>query len=319
MKHCSAPWDSIQINWKGQISPCLCSIQHYRGYYGNLLEQPLEEILNSIWMSDFRKSILDQSFKWCNPRTCSNLSNLKSVETVPILSRLPKEIMLQLDKNCNLKCASCRNENIYAKEINQSVLNILENLSQSYKNSTDIVELYADGAGDVFASQAYLEYFTNSMIPENFRFKISTNGNLVTKNLDLIQKIKHKIQAVTISLDASNYETYKKIRGGNFNIVIDGIRELVNMGIIVNTEFVLQYLNYKEIVDYISLVQELGVSHIGVNEIYRWPHMSQEWWNQNKIENNSNIDYNFLSESLKVLEDVNRESSNHLRTLLKLG
>lgn len=318
-KFCSSPWDTIAVNQFGQISPCLCGIQHTRGYYGDLNQQSLKEILESQWMQEFRQSIIDQSYRWCNPKTCSKLWNLDTVEHLDFLDQLPSlptSIMLQLDKNCNLKCASCRTKNIYSNAINQQVLNILAQLSRDYAKFNLPVEIFADGLGDIFASAAYLEYFTNYDIPQNFRFILTTNGNLITKNLDLINKIQPKLQSVTVSLDAATDRTYRAIRGGNFNIVLDGIKELTKLGIPVNTEFVLQYLNHKEVVDYIQLCQDLGISHIGVNEIVRWPHMSLAWWNQNKIQENDQVDYKYLENAVEVIRTVNAEAADTLQRML---
>ena len=56
-------------------------------------------------------------------------------------------------------------------------------------------------------------------IPKCFRFRITTNGNLITKNLDLLENIKDQISEVTVSLDAGTSDTYKEIRGGSFKDV----------------------------------------------------------------------------------------------------
>lgn len=318
---CSSPWTRISINNQGQISPCLCGVLHTKGHYGDLTKQSLKEIVESPWMMEMKNSVVDQTFKYCNRRTCSTFSNLERIESldhVKTMPKLPTELMLQLDKNCNLKCASCRTENIYSKEIDQQVLTILNRITEDYQDVDYTVELFADGLGDIFASQAYLHWFRTADIPSKFRFILTTNGNLILKNLDIIERIQPQLSAVTVSLDASTPETYKAIRGGNFEIVLNGIRELVNRGITVNTEFVLQKLNHLEISEYIELAQSLGVSSIGVNEMFKWGHMTNTWWADNRIVNNDQIDRKKISKSLKKLDEVNHESAQHIRRALNI-
>ena len=46
-----------------------------------------------------------------------------------------------------------------------------------------------------------------------------------------------------VSFDAATSSTYKDIRGGNFDLVVEGVRQMVEEGIKVSTQFVAQYKN----------------------------------------------------------------------------
>jgi MoaA/NifB/PqqE/SkfB family radical SAM enzyme len=274
---------------------------------GNLNQHSLKELFNSDWIKDFRTTVVDQSFKFCDPVHCGNIWNLDHVDSFDRIEKnplLPTHLFLQdIDRNCNLACPSCRNDFIYSKEVNKTAETILNNLVDVYKDYQGIVFLYGDHAGDAFASSAYKQFFARPDFPKCFKLCINTNGNLLTKNLDLIEKIRDQIDYINVSFDASNSHTYKIIRGGNFNIVCEGVTALIKMGIRVHTNCVVQYKNYREILEYRNLCRELQISQIGLNKIKFWPHMSMQWWIENNIDDNPNVDYDFLRFALSELKN----------------
>jgi MoaA/NifB/PqqE/SkfB family radical SAM enzyme len=209
-----------------------------------------------------------------------------------------------IEKNCNLKCASCRSDLIWSKEVNPKVEHILNTLVDDYKTFNKDVWFQCDTWGDIFASAAYKNFFRRDDLPKCFQFNLSTNGNLITKNLDLLEKIKSQIFSVIISLDAANPETYKIVRGGKFEIVLDGIKAMKDMGILrINTAFVVQQKNHKEVLDFYHLCRDLGIDYITLNEMVNQPHMTNEWWELNQIRENPTVDYSYLIDALKFIKN----------------
>ena len=306
LKFCSEPWDTINIHYDGQIGSCLCAAWNHVGWIGNIRTQTLKDIVNSYKITQFRKTIIDQSFKYCSKTDCGKLWNLDQVDDLDSVqihqTDLPSSLHLHLDKNCNLKCQSCRNSNIYSKEVDQRTYDILSKLTQEYQDYQKPVFVYGDGIGDIFASSAYQKWLREDQLPKCFKFCITTNGNLITKNLDLLTKLQSQIDIVIVSFDASTSSTYKEIRGGDFGIVVEGVRQMVNLGISVSTQYVVQYKNYREILDYVALVKELGVKHIGLQLLDFWPHMNQDWWQANQLNNNPDVDYAWLINALTILK-----------------
>ena len=307
-RFCSQPWTHASILENGNVISCSCPNWHTHTGYGNINEIPLTEIMRSSNANQFKKVVVDQEFTFCKPSVCGQFWKLsdadKLVENFDFVENLPKlptNIMLGIDKNCNLKCASCRNSNIYSPSVNENAFNILKKLSNTYKDFDQPVEINCDGTGDVFASSAYQHWFRQEYIPDCFKFSLTTNGNLIMKNLDLIDQLGSKLQQVVVSLDAATFETYKKVRGGNFDIVLEGIQQLLNRRIQVLTQYVVQYENYKEILDYVALCKRLGVKYIGLQKITHWSHMTSDWWNANNLDQNPNVDSTFLKESLLEL------------------
>lgn len=301
LKFCSQPWDIVNISNDGSVGSCICYAWNHSKPMGNLLDNPLSEIINSSVAQKFKTSILDQSFSLCNPVLCPQLDNLQFVDNLQNIDvpQLPTTLALGIDSSCNLKCASCRNFQTYSTDVNPNAQLILDQLCKEYQNFNQPVYVYGDGSGDCFASAAWREFLNRDDLPNCFRFNLTTNGNLLTKNLDLIHKIKPQLHSVIVSLDAATADTYKKVRGGNFDLVLAGIRELVNLDIPVHTQFVLQYLNYQELNQYQQLTMSLGTATFGLQKLFRWPHMSNQWWLENQLENNKKIDQDLLLNSLR--------------------
>lgn len=320
-KFCPQPFNTINIHNNGDVIPCLCGDWHTVSAIGNLCDNNLQHIINSNRSIEFRDSIIDQSFKFCKP-TCANYWNLKTVNDFNGINyKLPTTILLSIDRNCNLKCESCRTNNIFSTDINETANIILSNLIETYKDYTEPVRIQCDGSGDIFASATYKQFFSNTELPKCFEFVITTNGNLITKNLDWFSRISQQIIEVEVSFDAATPDTYKQVRGGNFNLVIQGVKDLINLGIPVRSQFVVQQKNYKEILQYKDLAKQLGINHVGYQCISRWWHMSNNWWDQNKLENNCNVDYDFL---IPALAEIQQEEpycglSGALKGLIEKG
>ena len=302
LNFCSSPFTTVNILGDGRVGLCICNVWHNKQFMGNLFDNSLRDLFSSAWMQEFKDSIYDQSFRYCTDR-CSKLHNLDKIENFNDIDRnpvLPTIIYLQdIDRTCNLRCASCRLTTDYSPAINLNAKKILDRLIDDYQGFNQSVMICGDGMGDVFSSAAYLDFMHNPKLPECFKFAFNTNGTLLTKNIDLIKKLRHRFTGVCVSFDASSADTYKDIRGANFNIVLDGVRQVIDLGINVTTSFVLQRKNYKEILEYKELGKSLGVTFIGMEKIKRWGHMTEEWWNENQIDDNSNIDYNFLIPALE--------------------
>jgi Fe-coproporphyrin III synthase len=89
---------------------------------------------------------------------------------------------------------------------------------------------------------------------------------LLTSGLSLAKhaaRVASLFEAVTVSLDGTNSDTYAAIRGLNaFDKVCSGIRAAVAAGVDVNVRVTLQRANYRELPRFVTLARELGVRQI---------------------------------------------------------
>jgi radical SAM protein with 4Fe4S-binding SPASM domain len=305
MKFCDQPWTTFTITADGSMVPCLCGIWNTVGPIGNVINQDLNEILQSQKLKSFKETILDQSFGNCT-NICPHLPILPNVDTIEKDSEqlfLPTHLLLGIDQNCNLRCESCRSENIFSKTRNKNADIILEKIQTTFANQQ--VTLQCDGYGDVFASESYKNFFAN--IDKNFNLHIITNGNLITKNQNLIEKLSNQILSVDVSIDAATPDTYSNTRGGVFDKVIDGIKLLVEQKIKVNLSFVVQEKNYTEVMPAYELAVNLGCHSINFHKLEKWSHMTDSWWNRNKLDDNPSVDLSSLKKNFEYFKTLPKQ------------
>ena len=326
-KFCDAPWTSVSVLENGGVTSCMCPDWTYV-FIGNILKNSLEEIYdNSEKLYKIRQSVIDGNFGWCKTGHCSLLNNLPDASDNPWLKfqipqkpKLPTLVRLGIDPVCNLKCFSCRPKLMYTTKENQIATRILESLVNSYKNHDQITEVIGDGTGDIFTSKSYENILWGGKIPECWRIGFLTNGNLITKRKNQLKAIKGNISTkfgIQVSLDAATPEVYKNIRGGDFQIVLDGLDVLKELGILFHLEFVLQADNYRDLEKYHEIGKKYDV-FCGVQHIDQRGHMGKEKWNAVKLENNPKIDYKYLKQALQLfVDEPNRSVDGGIQELLK--
>ena len=303
LKFCSSPWDTVHIGQNGNVWFCLCPNWNKKGPVGNLLKNSLVEICNNQSAKEFKHSILDQSYRFCDQTQCSELYSLDSVQDFDFVSGLPKlptTLAMAIDRNCNLKCPSCRNQSYYTPAVDPVAKSLLEKIKEEYQNYEHTVFIGADGSGDCFASAAWLEFFCAPDLPKCFKFTLATNGNLIVKNIDLITKLyrDNQLESVNVSLDAATTETYKKTRGGNLSIVLDGIKQMTQIGIRVDSSFVLQKENWQEIFEYYELCKSLGIKNVAIQSMDHFHQTAKPWYIENQVINHPAVDQVKLLETL---------------------
>ena len=306
-KFCIDPCQRISITESGDVYSCPC-VDWNALLIGNVLETPLEEIYNnSANLKKLRDSVLDGKFGWCKVGQCDRINNLPNIKKIDMLRIktadhffLPTYIHMGIEYNCNLKCGSCRNELHYLSRENAQVTKILSNLVNSYKNYKHITELAIDGYGEIFTSKSYMNLLFSDKLPDCWRFMVQTNGNLLSKRKKEILALKDRINLVNISLDASTPETYKIVRGGNWNIVMDGLEMINELGIKGMIQFVLQRENYHDLIEFKNIANKFNFWY-QIQFMDKREHMTEAYWSHNRIHNNTNVDYIKLKEYLDVL------------------
>ncbi len=72
--YCTRPFEWFAVLDNGDVSPCCPPwINGYR--IGNLYEESVDEVWNGKKAQDFRRSILDGSFEYCNSLSCPFLQS----------------------------------------------------------------------------------------------------------------------------------------------------------------------------------------------------------------------------------------------------
>jgi len=293
----------VTIDINGDIKPCICADWNTVGTIGNLLRADLTDIFRSDKLARFKSKILKEDYSMCT-NVCPYKDHISDKDPSVIEGKnAPTKILLSIDQNCNLSCASCRTHNIFSTKINANASIMLNKIYNFYQDKA--VEIQLDGAGDLFASKAY-QVFLQKEFHRDFKFHIITNGNLLTKQQSTIENIKANITSIDVSLDAATADTYKKTRGGVFELVKQGIEMCVSRGIKVNLSFVVQSKNYKELKSCWELGLKLGCHSIMFHMVRRWWHIDDNWWRENSIEHLPKGDRQELFQQLSFLKKIKR-------------
>jgi MoaA/NifB/PqqE/SkfB family radical SAM enzyme len=313
---CIKPFKWFEILSNGDVF--LCCPRWLPKSIGNINRQSISEIWNSKKAQKIRKTILDNSYKYCKEELCSDLQHRKfsfssSKQDLPLTSSGPKIINCCFDKSCNLACPSCRKDRYVAigKE-REKIDRIFSKIT--LQAGKEIECLRISGSGDPLASPASFLWLKNLKLqdfPKLKRIYLHTNGLVFTpKTWKILSGINHLIKSVEVSIDAGTKETYAINRkGGDFSILLknlDFIKSLrVKKKLIYTlTSFVVQANNYQEMEKFIKLGKRYRFDHIYFSQLVNWGTFSKKEYKMRAIHlSNHPQHYDFVRTLSKISGD----------------
>ena len=301
-KFCRIPFDTIQIDNDGDVQLCNCQL-HMPYTIGNIFKNSLQEIWNNHEANQVRQAVADGDFTYCN-WACSALYNLKlRPDELPQVRSFPKIIKLDLDLSCNLKCASCREHVIIEKnsEKIQKQIELFEEVKQwALVNPTESVTIMPLTSGEIFASHSGLKFLEslNNYPYQNLKLHITSNGTLITKNKNLLDKINPLIVSWSISIDAAGPETYSQVRGGDWDMLCQGLEYIKTFGRPVQLNFVVQKNNWHDIEKFADFASQYN-SKINYTNLLDWGHWTIKWWHDNNVLDQHSEHYEAVLHSLQ--------------------
>ena len=196
---CWAPWKSMYVGFRGNVSVCCFNKTHVIGKYP---EQPIKEIWFGKKADEIRKSIVNGDFslgcQGCHELIeAGNYSGLpaKNFDKLPSNKNLyPSKIDFELSNECNLECVMCRGEFSSAIRKNREKL-------------PPILSVYDDAF--ILQLEEFIPYLTHShflggepfLIPiclniwermgklnPAMRISIQTNGTILTERAKYMTK-----------------------------------------------------------------------------------------------------------------------------------
>jgi|WetSurMetagenome_2_1015567.scaffolds.fasta_scaffold153595_2 sulfatase maturation enzyme AslB (radical SAM superfamily) len=255
-----------------------------------------EEVWNSNELLEFRKSILDGSYRYCDKKACPNLVSEKLMdipekatqniqENNPRLNYFPIQIAANIDHACNLQCPSCRSvpDTCADPKTYQRFIDILKSGAE---------DIFFNASGELFFNPYLLRImksFSSKDYPSVKIFRIITNGTLLNKTLwySLSDDFKSLLKEINISVDTFSEKTYSVIRpGGSFTNLqknLKNISDLRRSGEIVNFRllFVLQKNNFRELVDIVKGSLDLNPDGIEIRAVANWGSYSDTFFKEN--------------------------------------
>lgn len=327
-KFCSRPFEWLEIH-EGHAHFCAPDwIKDMPGV--PVKNRKMRSIWNDKSVQDFRKSILDESFKYCNEKTCPFLSQKNPLPGFPspvqykdqiISPRLQKIIHRNLtklndgpfvwscshDKTCNLSCPSCR-QNLIAASKNEITERIKLQNRVLKELKGELKTLIIATNGDAFASKVYWDLLCNLSTKKypNLKFILYTNGTLLNENnWNKIHKIHKNITGIHISVDAATEKTYSlNRRGANWNILMENLNFVAklrrsNLLKFVMLSFVVQKNNYQEMPLFIKLAKEFNFDSVFFERLCNWGTYSKEQFEEVSICDPKHPAHHKLQEVLK--------------------
>ncbi|MBI4402564.1 MAG: SPASM domain-containing protein [Deltaproteobacteria bacterium] len=290
-RFCSKPFEHFEVKHDGNVYLCCSGWVPFP--VGNLKRDTPEVVWNSRRAKAVRRSILDGSFAFCNRKRCPALKNQALALQFEVedpwmvdnirknrvqLDRGPNLVNAGYDKSCNLKCPSCRTKHVMLRGIHQApALRIQKKLLDWPKFQT-VTTMNITGSGDPFASPIYrsfLQNFTPALFPA-LRIAIHTNGLLFSRSMwDSMPAIHDRIERFAISIDAATSETYRKLRNGDFDLILERlgfISSLRHSGVIPHLRacFCVQVDNFHEMRDFVRLCKKYRFDEVSFSRLADW-------------------------------------------------
>jgi hypothetical protein len=132
----------------------------------------------------------------------------------------------------------------------------LGNRIAQWIRTTDKNILVEFAGGEPLASLVYSKMFDHYSQFDNVKFILRTNGLLIHNNIDLITKLKDRLN-FSVSIDAASKDTYEqKTRlGGRWEHLLEGLEIIKNLKLSVTGNFVIQKNNLHEVLSFVNLCQ----------------------------------------------------------------
>ena len=248
----------------------------------------------TFWNGDewreFRKSVIDGSFKYCQKNQCSNIVAgwlpMKKDCDIEALAASPKleELHLSYDFHCNLKCPSCRREiKTNTAQENMALDELAEkNLGPLIKNAKHIC---LSGCGEAILSphsRGLIKAWSSEEYPE-LNAELRTNVfTLSEKAWSALGKGREVIKHIAASIDAASKDTFERLRcPAKWETVLEN---LAFIKLLRDTEqldlfeihTVIQAGNLDELVDIVNMAIQYNADVITFSRLVNWSEMSEK-------------------------------------------
>lgn len=257
VKVCKMGLESIWIN-HADGSVRMCGWTNYN--IGKLVESSIEELWNGEKAQEFRKSLLDGSYRYCNSNKCPYCANNSKEELMVEyhVPDYPKYCSLSYEQSCNYICKFCRTEKYIPAKSEKNNLIIIERELNKFIGKVDV--LSANGVGELFCSPSIIRTLSSLPDDNNIKIELESNGSLFNeKNWNKISNLGNHNLTVYITVHSFCEKTYQYLSGTNLPVsnIIDNlhfISKLRKRGIINHFEIatVVCERNFREMPDYIK-------------------------------------------------------------------
>ncbi len=278
---CTMPFDTFMANPNGTAITCSCPSEYLLVPLGNCFFHTPDSLWKSNLARIIRLSFINRTYSFCSrePNGCPYMK--KTVHYDYELSRLeikeknyPSALLhLALENACNLKCPSCRMNYFTHESVehDNGVNYLIDNLmSEKWIEKTSKIAI--GGAGEAFLGKGYKRLYSEC---KGKRISIATNGQLFTPEVWESLKGNYAYIEISVSIDGITEQTYKKLRGGDFNrlmrnmVFLSQLRREDEVNCI-RANFIVQQDNYLEMEDFVKWAKSMMFDEVYLSDIDNW-------------------------------------------------
>lgn len=169
------------------------------------------------------------------------------------LATLPL-VILYLTDGCNSRCVTC---DIWRNPRRDMARSLVEDLASAFPELGVRWVLLSGGEAMQHPDWPWI---ARRLQAAGAHVMLLTNGLLLRKQA---AEVTSSVDEVIVSLDGGTRETYRAIRGVDaFDLVLDGIRTVHDMGVPVTTRTTIQRANYAEMAQIIDAARSAGADKI---------------------------------------------------------
>ncbi len=177
----------------------------------------------------------------------------------------PISVELSLTNGCNLDCVWCSDRELRSRQAGEMDLDVLKKLLSDLKQggTTGIV---IEGGGE----PTIYKYF-NEVVEFVHDLGLSL-GMITNGNVRFSSSVVNKFDWIRISLDASNMEEYKKLKGQDrFEEIMSNIEALCNSNVTIGIGFIVTSENVASLESLILRLSAFGVRYIQFRPVIDHP------------------------------------------------
>jgi pyruvate-formate lyase-activating enzyme len=323
---CSQPFLRYEILGggadRGEVFPCCQS--WLKKSFGNMSDKPVADVWNGRDAQEIRRSILDNSFRYCRGDVCPYLQRVDGPvqrvedvtderlleiiqEEMTVLPFGPSDIICCFDQSCNLSCPTCRPRLIMETQHADAIVDIQQRLESEALGDAKL--LYITGSGDPFGSpffRRWLQTMKPASMPNLECIHLHTNGLLWTERAweGIPAETRALVRAATISVDAATPETYaENRRGGDFPTLLERlafIADLRRNGPLdcLEIHMTVQVNNVREMPAFVELGRRHACDRVTFHQLLDWGSFTPEEFERRAIQQPTHPEHRTLLDML---------------------
>ncbi len=305
MKLCPFPFSRLEMGFARIFVPC-CTSWLSPEYISFSNQDRIENdysqdpyLWNSKSAQALRQSILDGSFKYCLRDKCKmQLSEeneilqanpdcfetpihkevMEEIKKGHVAIAGPTSISLAADRSCNLACPSCRDRRM-VRPLKPEQEFVDREIAYVHRCAKTVQVVKMANSGEVFFSdqqKKLLKSFNREDYPRLQFISVVTNGTLAGERMFASLKPgSDYIKKISISMDASCEDTYKKTRGGRWKTLMKNLewisaKRSEGRFVWVSLLFVVRRQNFRDIPGFIELAENFKFDRCQFIELDNW-------------------------------------------------